>query len=210
MKHKLQAMLGIVLSLFIVIGVHGEVIIPIRVSPQFDYIKNESIKLLSNYATNMYSMGRLSLPHNRMLPFKCMLRNVYMESRGEDISGKLKVASVVINRVHNKNYPSKICNVIYQPHQFSWTDNKKLIAHYKSVMSSHKKIDDKELKGSIWVAFYVVVFHGRLNTPATSYYAPAGVKSKPHWVLSKEFIFVERYGNHLFYILNDDTSSLQA
>lgn len=51
----------------------------------------------------------------------CLALNVYAESRGEVLEGQLGVAHVTVNRSQDPRYPSEICDVVYQPEQFSWT-----------------------------------------------------------------------------------------
>jgi spore germination cell wall hydrolase CwlJ-like protein len=58
---------------------------------------------------------------------KCLAEAIYYEAQSEPESGKIAVAHVVLNRTHNKNYPSTICKVVYQRGyhnkgcQFSWS-----------------------------------------------------------------------------------------
>jgi spore germination cell wall hydrolase CwlJ-like protein len=51
----------------------------------------------------------------------CLAKNIYFESRGESLAGKLAVAQVTLNRTKHENFPDTVCGVVYQPHQFSWT-----------------------------------------------------------------------------------------
>lgn len=55
---------------------------------------------------------------------ECLAKNIYFESRGENRVGQMAVAWVTLNRTEHKNWPSTICKVVYQPHQFSWTKMK--------------------------------------------------------------------------------------
>lgn len=55
----------------------------------------------------------------------CLAKNIYFESRGEALAGKLAVAQVTLNRVKHKQFPKTVCEVVYQPRQFSWTANKR-------------------------------------------------------------------------------------
>ena len=52
---------------------------------------------------------------------KCLAMNIYHEARGERVEGQIAVAHVTLNRVDHKNWPSSICEVVYEPKQFSWT-----------------------------------------------------------------------------------------
>lgn len=51
----------------------------------------------------------------------CLALNIYHEARGEPIDGQIAVAAVTLNRVHDPRWPDNVCDVVYQPHQFSWT-----------------------------------------------------------------------------------------
>ena len=52
---------------------------------------------------------------------ECMAKNIYFESRGEPIEGQIAVAHVTMNRVKHSKWPNNICDVVYEPKQFSWT-----------------------------------------------------------------------------------------
>jgi len=53
----------------------------------------------------------------------CMVQNVYHEARGEDALGQAAVAHVTRNRVKSPLYPDAVCGVVWQPDQFSWTND---------------------------------------------------------------------------------------
>lgn len=50
----------------------------------------------------------------------CMALNIYYESRSEPVSGQQAVALVTMNRA--KGDPSRVCDVVFAPRQFSWTN----------------------------------------------------------------------------------------
>ena len=52
----------------------------------------------------------------------CVAKNVYFESRGENITNKMYVASVTRNRLEDKRWPNTYCGVVNQRYQFSWTE----------------------------------------------------------------------------------------
>ena len=52
---------------------------------------------------------------------RCLAEAVWQESRGEPVAGQLAVAKVVVNRVRDHRWPTTICRVVFQPHQFTWT-----------------------------------------------------------------------------------------
>ena len=60
----------------------------------------------------------------------CLAENIYHESKGEPIEGKISVAKATLNRVKSPNFPNTVCEVVYQPSNnpnrplacaFSWT-----------------------------------------------------------------------------------------
>jgi spore germination cell wall hydrolase CwlJ-like protein len=55
----------------------------------------------------------------------CLALNIYHEARGEPLEGLLAVAAVTLNRVWHKRFPNSICEVVWQPRQFSWTHDGK-------------------------------------------------------------------------------------
>lgn len=52
----------------------------------------------------------------------CLAAAVYYEARSQDEIGQELVAWVVINRTNSANWPSTICEVVWQPSQFGWTN----------------------------------------------------------------------------------------
>lgn len=48
---------------------------------------------------------------------------IYYEARGEPLVGKQAVAEVVLNRSEQRN--KSVCEVVFEPHQFSWTSHTK-------------------------------------------------------------------------------------
>jgi spore germination cell wall hydrolase CwlJ-like protein len=55
----------------------------------------------------------------------CLALNIFYEAGAEPLEGKIGVANVTMNRVTHEKYPDSICEVVYQPYQFSWTNNPK-------------------------------------------------------------------------------------
>jgi spore germination cell wall hydrolase CwlJ-like protein len=49
---------------------------------------------------------------------ECLALVLYFEARGESLDGQLAVAEVVLNRVESPHYPSSVCGVVHQRHQF--------------------------------------------------------------------------------------------
>ena len=56
----------------------------------------------------------------------CMAKNIYHEAANEPIIGRYAVAQITLNRKMNPRYPKKICEVILDPYQFSWANDKRI------------------------------------------------------------------------------------
>lgn len=54
----------------------------------------------------------------------CLAKNIFHEAGVETELGMFAVAQVTINRVRNARYPNNICEVVMQPAQFSWANDR--------------------------------------------------------------------------------------
>lgn len=80
----------------------------------------------------------------------CLALNVYNEARGEDFKGQVAVAQVTLNRANHQ--PKNVCKAVYEPHQFSWTDEHKPLprqsgpewnkARMIAILSLHQVLQD--------------------------------------------------------------------
>lgn len=53
--------------------------------------------------------------------FLCLVENIYFESKGESMRGKIAVGIVTLNRLKDPRYPNTICEVVKQgPVRESW------------------------------------------------------------------------------------------
>lgn len=50
---------------------------------------------------------------------RCLRDVIYNESRNQSVAGQIAVGAVVINRVLDKRWPSRLCSVARQPMQFA-------------------------------------------------------------------------------------------
>ena len=98
------------------------------------------------------------------------MANVYHEARGEDALGQAAVAWVTLNRVRSPAYPDSVCGVVWQPGQFSWTEDGR----------SDRMTDLDAIGKAVDVA--LAASRGKSKDPtggALHYYAHDRVK--PHW-----------------------------
>ncbi len=116
----------------------------------------------------------------------CLALNVYHEARGENAEGQLAVARVTLNRVKSDLFPDSVCEVVWQPRQFSWTHDQ----------HPDKPADRKAWADALAIARSALDSHHQ-TTPLdkATYFHASNVW--PHW--AEEQILVRVIGNHLFY-----------
>jgi spore germination cell wall hydrolase CwlJ-like protein len=114
----------------------------------------------------------------------CMADNLHHEARVDGMRGMEAVATVVMNRVSDSRWPDNVCEVVYQPSQFSWTLEKRLV---------NMKVDHD------WQTLAVarMALQGGLidkTDESTHYHA---VYVHPYW--AKVYEFTVQVEQHLFY-----------
>ena len=119
----------------------------------------------------------------------CMAKNLYYEAAMEPWEGKLAVAQVTMNRVNSSQFPSNVCDVVYQKtgstYQFSWVGEKvgevrNKYAWEECLIVAKKALTEKRL-------------HDTIYKTKSMYYHNTSVN--PAWKLK----YVAKIGNHLFY-----------
>lgn len=66
------------------------------------------------------AQGSVKIKYNQQ-DVECLARNIYWEAGVEDMTGKIAVGNVTVNRVRTKYWGKSICKVVYAREQFSWT-----------------------------------------------------------------------------------------
>lgn len=56
----------------------------------------------------------------------CLAKNIFHEAGVEDRLGKYAVAQVTLNRMANPKYPTTVCDVVMDPYQFSWANDRRI------------------------------------------------------------------------------------
>lgn len=108
-----------------------------------------------------------------------LARLVYGEARGEPYEGQVAVASVVLNRVRNSNFPNSIAGVIYQKGAFNVVDDGQINL---TPNSTAKKAAQDALNG--WDPSYGSIY----------YFNPATATNK--WIWSRPHVVT--IGKHRF------------
>lgn len=116
----------------------------------------------------------------------CLLCNCYHESRGESYEGMVAVAKVVLSRADSGVFPSSVCGVVYQPAQFSWTQDR-----IRNNISA-TNIDDKESFNECKKAISTATNEGANGV--LYYYNPS--VARPAW--ARRFVNCGTVGNHVF------------
>lgn len=121
---------------------------------------------------------------------ECLALNVYHEARGERVEGQIAVAQVTINRVNHHKFPGTICEVVYQPKQFSWTH----------LIKDHTPKETKAYENAMVIARDVMIGNVDDPTHGAVYYHASYVN--PNWA---DFMDLSKViGSHLFYTWDGD------
>ena len=135
-------------------------------------------------------VAMMSAPVVDEVEHNCLALNIYHEARSEKVEGQIAVAQVTINRVNHKKWPSTICEVVYQPKQFSWTH----------LVKDHTPHETKAYEQAKVIARDVMI--GNVDDPtygAVFYHANY---VNPNWV---DFMDLSKViGSHLFYTWDGD------
>lgn len=68
---------------------------------------------------SLFSGDDMDVDETEML---CLAQNIFFEARNQSEEGQYAVAFVTMNRVMHLSFPDTICEVVFQPAQFSWTN----------------------------------------------------------------------------------------
>ena len=121
---------------------------------------------------------------------KCLALNIYHEARGERVEGQIAVAQVTVNRVGHDEWPSTICEVVYEPKQFSWTH----------LIKEHSPSEAKAWSQARIIARDVMIGNVEDPTKGAVFYHANYVN--PDWAKFMDLSKV--IGNHLFYTWDGD------
>lgn len=143
----------------------------------------------------------------------CLAKNIYFESRSDNLAGKYAVADVVLNRVRDRRYPSSVCGVIHDgPHAESWKTkqdpklpaNKRIYNPVKNRCQfswycdgQSDEINNKEAWEEANEIAYNILYIGTyrgITEGATHYHA---TYVNPNWASALQR--VGRIGEHIFY-----------
>lgn len=152
------------------------------------YVKISNVERTSNQTA--VSVKELELYNNKTKivfsskeEFNCLAENIYYESRGEPLMGKIAVAQTVFNRAESGRWGKSFCSVVHAPYQFSWT------------LKDKKKPSGKDWKESVHAAKLFVDGFRIKDLEKTDHYHSKNVN--PSW--NEKMKSTAKIGNHLFF-----------
>lgn len=154
----------------------------IREPQSFVIQKNEPIE----YANLELVKTKKKIKYVRLDIF-CMAKNIYHEARNEELIGRYAIAQVTLNRMHHNDYPDTVCDVVMDPYQFSWANNRK-------IRWTHPK--DKAWQESVEIAEDVILRGKRVKGLEGALFYHANYV-RPKW--RKPQAKIAQVGNHIFY-----------
>lgn len=116
--------------------------------------------------------------------FNCLARNVFFESRGEPLVGKIAVSQTVFNRLRTGKWGSTVCQVVYAPSQFSWT-----LANHTKKPSGPEWVESRRAALLFLKGFRVT------NLDKVDHYHATRIS--PYW--NKRMTAKSVIGHHVFY-----------
>ena len=129
-----------------------------------------------------------------LLALACLSLNVYHEARGEPEAGQLAVAYVTLNRANTKRM--KVCDVVVEPHQFSWTTGGVMMrAKGWTLMPHMVPTDLKALRKAVQVA--ELALSRRIADPTAGALFYHADYVSPYW--KDSMTKIAAIGQHLFY-----------
>ncbi|WP_252193638.1 cell wall hydrolase [Pseudomonas sp. TAE6080] len=114
----------------------------------------------------------------------CLALNIYHEARGESLEGQVAVAMVTMNRANWQT--TRVCQVVYERNQFSWTNRAKNYSPQEPVAwAKAKRIANRVINGH----------HEDITHGATHFHTRA---VRPAWRNSLKK--TATIGQHVFYV----------
>ena len=139
----------------------------------------------------------------------CLAKNIYFESRGEDIQGQYAIASVTMNRVRELRFPDSVCGVVHQMSisrytkkevcAFSWycDQNSNNIDFYHTDGKIKEKVVN-EFQTASYIAVAILSGLVKDNTNGATNFCNTHI-SQPPWIYTMKKTKV--IGNHSFFRL---------
>lgn len=138
----------------------------------------------------------------------CLKEALYFEARNTTKKEKFVIAEVLLNRVKHKKYPKTICEVVFQPYQFSYR-NKHLGKNYLILPKKsdiYSKVDQKALVEIENIVDSIFMQNKNKFIPDNVlFYHTRTLNKKPKWTASssKIKIDIDKNFKHVYYAYFD-------
>jgi len=119
----------------------------------------------------------------------CLAQNIYHEARGQSEEGQFAVAFVTMNRVMHLSFPDTVCDVVFQPYQFSWT-------HQNVVIDRTNIIERQAWENSLRIALAVLIGDVYNDMYGITHYHATSVN--PNW----GYRLAMQIDDHKFFVTN--------
>ena len=124
----------------------------------------------------------------------CLEEGIYHEIRNGTKQAMKNVAYVILNRKESKGFPDTICEVLAQPKQFSYRDNKPPHKDWQEhILSKHDSHKDKQALLTVKVVASKVLAEGSKDNEIL-YYTTPEVKRK--WMKGLKVKYNDGYHKH--------------
>lgn len=125
-----------------------------------------------------------------MSAMMCLAAALFFEARDQPLDGMMAVGDVVMNRVESDRWPDDVCQVVYQPKQFSFTHDG-LSDDYRKYGTAAA---DREARFVAEILAKEILAGNRLGLTSTHYHANY---VSPYWHTA--YHHDGTIGDHLFY-----------
>lgn len=132
-----------------------------------------------------------------LTPLLCLALNLYHEARSDPVESQLAVAFVTLNRTEQR--ASKVCDVVFEKSQFSWTSGTTRRQAYDKAKRLSKT---KEFKLALNLSKRVLGKEIQDTTHGSLYFHLPQVK--PKWSKSPKLKRVAKIGSHYYYARVED------
>lgn len=115
---------------------------------------------------------------------RCLARNIYFESRGQDMTGQMAIAFVTLERVDLTG--DSICQVVREPSAFSWTSNRSRVRDKKAYE-----------KAQLAAQLAIIAKRNGLDPLRADHFHSKHLRKYPKW--TKKCKYIKTIGDHRFY-----------
>lgn len=156
----------------------------------FDLQKVEDRHARIENLSHPYIPDEIYLTEFQKKQINCLARNIYYEARNQSEIGQIAVAHVTLNRRDHEWFPNRVCSVVYQPNQFSWT-----------IQLKHARPKNEEAwELALEIAKEIYLNSGDDPTDGATFYHTHSVN--PRW--NREMEVSAIIDDHIFYFWNGE------